>query len=138
MKAIDVRPTRGDFGLPDAAIIKTGDPYSSTLYFRMAKFGRDRMPHIGSELPDEKGLRLVEQWIAGMNAPEGSSNIESDRRPFDQILADPKSALKVSRKLGRNGLTTIERDTLLSSVAKLSASPIRDLFEGYLPADEKG
>jgi hypothetical protein len=47
MKAVGIRPTRGDFALPDARIIKPGDPYSSTLYFRMAKFGRDRMdlPH---------------------------------------------------------------------------------------------
>ena len=67
MKAVGIRPTRGDFGLPDARIIKPGDPYASTLYFRMAKFGRDRMPHIGSERPDEAGLNLIAQWIAGMN-----------------------------------------------------------------------
>src|SRR5262249_53914433 len=66
MNAVGVRPTRGDFGLPGACIIKPGDPWASTLYFRMAKFGRDRMPHIGSDLPDEVGLRLVERWIAGM------------------------------------------------------------------------
>src|SRR5262249_3152202 len=39
MKAVGVRPTRGDFGLPDACILKPGDPWASTLYFRMAKFG---------------------------------------------------------------------------------------------------
>ena len=68
MKAVGVRPTRGDFALPDAGIIKPGDPYASTLYFRMAKFGRDRMPHIGSERPDEAGLDLIARWIAGMDA----------------------------------------------------------------------
>ena len=67
MKAVGVRPSRGDFGLPDACIIKPGDPWASTLYFRMAKFGRDRMPHIGSERPDEAGLKLIEHWIAGMS-----------------------------------------------------------------------
>src|SRR6476660_809970 len=56
MKAIGVRASRGDFALPNAAIIKPGDPWASTLYFRMAKFGRDRMPHLGSERPDETGL----------------------------------------------------------------------------------
>ena len=71
MKAVGVRPTRGDFGLPDACIIKPGDPWASTLYFRMAKFGRDRMPHIGSDRPDEAGLRLMERWIAGMNGSAG-------------------------------------------------------------------
>ena len=67
MKAIGVRPTRGDFALPDADIIKPGDPWASTLYFRMAKFGRDRMPHLGSERPDETGLDLIARWIAGMD-----------------------------------------------------------------------
>src|SRR5262249_37585483 len=64
MKAVAVRPTRGDFRLPEAQIIKPGDPYASTLLFRMAKSGRDRMPHIGAERPDEAGLELVERWIA--------------------------------------------------------------------------
>ncbi len=63
MNAVDIRPTRGDFSLPDARIIKPGDPYASTLYFRMAKFGRDRMPHIGSERPDESALDLIARWI---------------------------------------------------------------------------
>jgi hypothetical protein len=61
MKAIGVRPVRGDFGLPDAYIVKPGAPWASTLYYRMAKFGRDRMPHVGAERPDEAGLRLIEE-----------------------------------------------------------------------------
>src|SRR5207245_10093416 len=66
MKAIGVRPTRGDFGLPDAYTIKPGDPWASTLYYRMAKFGRDRMPHFGAERRDEAGLQLIEEWITGL------------------------------------------------------------------------
>jgi len=138
MKAVDIRPTRGDFGLPDAAIIKPGDPYASTLYFRMAKFGRDRMPHIGSELPDETGLQLVEHWITAMSAAAGSADAGSRGESFDRLLASPKSALVLARKLGQNALTAAERDMLLSAAAKLPMSPIRDLFEGYLPTDEKG
>ena len=41
MKAVDVPPQRGNFGIADAGIIKPGQPWASTLYFRMAKFGRD-------------------------------------------------------------------------------------------------
>ena len=38
MKAVDVKPTRGDFGLPDAVHHQAGRPaVRSTLYFRMAK-----------------------------------------------------------------------------------------------------
>src|SRR5207302_8813220 len=83
MKAVGVRPTRGDFGLPDARIIKPGDPWASTLYYRMAKFGRDRMPHIGSDLPDEAGLRLVERWIAGLGkgAAAPALAVPPEKRP---------------------------------------------------------
>src|SRR5262249_57198887 len=71
MKAIGVRPTRGDFALADARIIKPGDPWASTLYFRMAKFGRDPMPHIGSDLPDEAGVRLPGALRARANPGAG-------------------------------------------------------------------
>lgn len=138
MKAVGARPLRGDFGLPDAAIIKPGDPYGSTLYFRMAKFGKDRMPHIGSEWPDEAGLRLVEQWIAGMSGGAKSAALNLDSAPLDQLLATPRSAMILARKLGRNELNPAERDALLTAAAKLPVSPLRDLFEGYLPTDGQG
>jgi putative heme-binding domain-containing protein len=136
MQAVGVRPTRGDFGLPDASIIKPGDPYASTLYFRMAKFGRDRMPHIGSELPDELGLDLIERWIAGMNG--GSDTVEPgpSNGPLAQSLATANSAMQVARKLGRGELNAAQRSALLAAVANLPQGPIRDLFEGYLPRNE--
>jgi putative heme-binding domain-containing protein len=137
MKAVDVRPARGDFGLSEVAIIKPGDPYASALFFRMAKFGRDRMPHIGSERPDEAGLKLIEHWIAGMKGAPGKTEPSLESGP-EKLLAGPKSALWVARKLGRGELKPAERDAVLAVAAKLSPSPVRDLFEGYLPVDEKG
>jgi putative heme-binding domain-containing protein len=137
MKAIGVRPARGDFSLPDACIIKPGDPYASTLYFRMAKFGRDRMPHIGSERPDETGLKLIEQWIAGMKGADKLSPV-LDNGPPEKLLANAQSALLVARKLGRGEMKPAERDELLAAAAKLPAGPVRDLFDGYAPSDEKG
>lgn len=138
MKAVGVRPTRGDFSLPDACIIKPGDPGSSTLYYRMSKFGRDRMPHIGSERPDEVGLRLIEQWIASLDAAQAKKWATSPAGPTAAVLADPKSALPLARKVGRGELKPAERDSLVATAAKLSPGPVRDLFEGYLPVDPKG
>src|SRR5262249_42289312 len=132
MKAIGVRPTRGDFALPDAFIIKPGDPYASTLYFRMAKFGRDRMPHIGSERPDEGGLDLVARWIAGMSGDAEKPDPDGGRPGAG--LSSPRSALRLARKLGRGELDAAGRDALLAAAAKLPTGPIRDLFEGYLPS----
>src|SRR5207253_5012592 len=52
-------------------------------------------------------------------------------------LAESKSAMIVARRLGRGEMKPAERAPLLTAVAKLSPGPIRDLFEGYLPSDEK-
>jgi putative heme-binding domain-containing protein len=135
MKAIGVRPSRGDFGLPDAYIIKPGEPWASTLFYRMAKFGRDRMPHIGAERPDETGLQLIEEWITGMaGAPRQVGLVAAG--PLDKLLADPKSAMWAARQLGRGAMKSAERDALLAAAAKLPAGPMRDLFEGYLPQPE--
>lgn len=138
MKAIDVRPTRGDFGLPDACIIKPGNPWASTLYYRMAKFGRDRMPHIGAEQPDEAGLKLVEDWIGSMSSQEGKvpDQTKTAGSP-DKQLTDLMSAMVAARQLGRGALAPAERTALLAAAAKLPAGMIRDLFEGYLPQGEK-
>ncbi len=134
MKAVGVHPTRGDFGLPEACIIKPGDPYASTLFFRMSKFGRDRMPHIGSERPDEAGLKLIGDWITDM----GGGAAAPDDGPPDRILSDPRSALAAVRRVGRGEMKPGERDALLAAAAKLPAGPVRDLFEGYFPTDDKG
>jgi putative heme-binding domain-containing protein len=129
---------RGDFGLADAAIIKPGDPYASTLYFRMAKFGRDRMPHIGAEWPDEAGLKLVEQWIAGMPGQALASDANADEAPSGQLLMSPRSAMLVARKLARGELSSTDRQAVLNEAARLPFGPVRDLFEAYLPAGEQG
>jgi putative heme-binding domain-containing protein len=132
MKAIGVRPTRGDFGLPDAYLIKPGEPWASTLYYRMAKFGRDRMPHIGPEKPDEAGLQLIEKWITGMAHSPGPQPVG----PLDKLLADPRYAMRAAREVGRGTLTSAERGKLLAEASKLPAGTMRDLFEGFLPQPE--
>src|SRR5262249_9137914 len=40
-----------------------------------------------------------------------------------------------ARKVARGDIKPAERGPLLAAAAKLPASPVRDLFEGYLPAD---
>jgi putative heme-binding domain-containing protein len=138
MKAVGVRPARGNFALSDAQIIAPGDPHSSTLYFRMAKFGRDRMPHLGSELPDEAGLALIEQWIASLNSGVAKSSAVDLSAAPEKVLADPKSAMVTARRVGRGELSREEQAALFAAVEKLTPGPIRDLFEGYLPQREGG
>lgn len=133
MKAIDVVPTRGDFGLPDARLIKPGDPYASTLFFRMAKQGRDRMPHIGSELPDEAGLALIGNWIEGLKPGAAHTEIAPDAS-----LTEPRAALLLARKIGRGELEAAARERVLTAAAKLPLGNSRDLFESFFPPDPQG
>jgi putative heme-binding domain-containing protein len=137
MKAIGVRPARGDFGLPNAEIIRAGDPGASTLYYRMSKFGRDRMPHLGSERPDETGLDVIARWIDGLGRSAKNPERDPDSGPLGPLLTRPKSAMKLARRLGRGELDPAEQGALLVAAGKLPNGPIRDLFEGYLPSEER-
>lgn len=62
-RALGRRPTQGTFAIHDAELLAPGDPYRSVVYFRMAKTGSGRMPHIGSKLVDADGLKLIHDWI---------------------------------------------------------------------------
>ncbi len=122
---IDAAPTRGDFGMKDAKIIADGDPYRSTLLFRMAKFGKDRMPHIGAEMPDSDGLKLIREWIDGLkpgaDGPRHLSAAESLRNPSDALAL---SGFVLKPRAGAE---------ILTEASKLPPGPVRDLFEGYFP-----
>jgi putative heme-binding domain-containing protein len=136
---LDVPPKQGDFGLPDARLLAPGVPERSVLYYRMAKFGRGRMPHLGSEHPDWAGLELVHRWIAGMEKPAGSAEPPSAKGAgLDGALASPATALWFARGVGTGAVPDGSAPKVLAAAAKLQPGPVRDLFEGYLPPDPKG
>lgn len=63
-KLVDERPLHGAFDLPDARLIRPGDPFGSVLFYRLSKLGRGRMPHVSSRQHDGKGLALIHDWIS--------------------------------------------------------------------------
>ena len=109
-KTVDVAPHQGAFDLPDAKVIAAGAPERSTLYYRMAKFGRGRMPRLASDWPDESGLALMREWIEQMPRKDGSntnSNGHSESlnaEDIDHRLATPATGLELARLVGRNKL----------------------------------
>ena len=128
-------PIRGDFGLPEARIVAPGHPERSTLYFRMAKFGRDRMPHVGSERPDEAGLQLIADWITALDGDSQRIDEPQTASTIEQQLAQPQLAQRWARRLGRGELSADERKSLIRSAMSLEPGALRDLFEGYLPVE---
>jgi putative heme-binding domain-containing protein len=133
---LDARPKQGDFGIADARLIAPGAPERSVLLYRMAKFGRGRMPHLGSEFPDVEGLELMAEWISALGKkppPDGQPilhDIDAHLRDFTGALP-----LVLSTRWRSNDA---ERNRVLSHVARLQPGPVRDLFEGYLPPDPRG
>lgn len=85
LHAIDVPPQRGDFGIREARVIDPGRPERSTLYYRMAKTGSGRMPHLGSQVVDERGLRLIYDWIESLN-PDADRNLNEDETVSRALL----------------------------------------------------
>ena len=60
---VDIRPGQGTFELKDPRILVPGEPERSLMLYRMTKLGLGRMPHIASNVVDEKAVKLIQDWI---------------------------------------------------------------------------
>ena len=149
MKAIDVKPVQGTFGIPSCKILAAGDPYRSVLYYRMAKEGRGRMPHLGSELVDEAGVRLIGEWIRHLRPikldndllekccnADRKSNPQERRAAIESVLDNPASALMLQEAWETKKLPEFAHSQVLAAAATKDAT-VRDLFERYIPASQK-
>jgi putative heme-binding domain-containing protein len=145
-KALEVRPVQGSFGIPGAFILAPGDPYRSVLYYRMAKLGPGRMPHIDSQVVDEAGLRLIHDWIRQLPGYKDERALvdklirarPADRRAaLDRLLASTPSALLLLRALDEGRLPEPVRREVLAAAMAHSDSQIRDLFERFVPDEQR-
>jgi putative heme-binding domain-containing protein len=137
-KVLGAKPVRGTFDLPDACIIKPGEPDSSTVFYRVAKFGSGRMPHIGSEFVDSFGTGLLRNWIAslgGKTVSETATMLPTlSAQDIDTMLAT--KPIDLARAIGTNTCGE-QKAMILAAAAKLPAGPKRDLFEGYFASEGK-
>lgn len=131
----DAKPTRGSFEIADARILAPGDPERSVLYYRMAKFGGGRMPHLGSDLPDEAGLKLVREWIVSLK-PEVQQDINKEPGDMTKPLT-PSTALPLARQVGTGTAGLHVRAFLQNGVLRGPSGSISDLFTGYFPDPNK-
>jgi putative heme-binding domain-containing protein len=119
-KTVNIRPVQGTFDIPDVKIVAPADPYHSVLYYRMAKLGRGRMPHIGSEFVDEQGLRLIHDWIRRLPLYSNEQALLERLRALDEATAVAKdeqeaadnikkSAEQLASAAGHQGITLEDR-----------------------------
>jgi putative heme-binding domain-containing protein len=138
MGILDVPPKQGDYGIKDARIIAPGDPGRSVLFYRLAKFGRGHMPHVGAESPSP-ALDLMQRWICELGGKEPVfSPGATDANGVVKNLSSIPTALPYAQTLRRSMYADTDRDRILAAAAKLDPGPVRDLFEGYFPPDPKG
>ncbi len=101
MKLLEVRPVQGAFGIAGALLLAPGDPYRSVLYYRMAKLGPGRMPHIGSEVIDERGLRLMHDWIRQLPMHRDERLLLERLRDLDERAALAREKADAPQELAR-------------------------------------
>jgi putative heme-binding domain-containing protein len=150
MKVAGVRPGLGAFDLTDPYIVCGGDPSRSVLLFRISKLGQGRMPHIGSEAVDERGVRLIRRWIASLPGtpcdPASAPARSKDQATLDRVragegkecealLSTPTGALDLLGSL--EGLPEATRKEAVRRALERPPGPIRDLFEAFEPPSHR-
>lgn len=150
---VQARPTQGTFGIHGAEVLGAGDPYRSVLLYRMSKLGRGRMPYIGSSQIDEHGVRLMHDWIASLEqdavgaeaSPRDAQlaalrDLSADNLDADSgstLLATTSGALMALRAIDDSKVSAKARDRIVSLGLEHEDIQIRDLFERFLPEEQR-
>jgi uncharacterized repeat protein (TIGR03806 family) len=149
LRAIGVRPAQGTFGIANAEVLAPGDPFRSTLYLRMAKLGPGHMPHLGAREIDRRGLALIHDWIRQLSLrPDDAALIEklagldeagakAASGLTSEILSTPSRALLAIAAIDSGRCKPAARELLVQAATKHADPVIRDLFEPYLPEEQR-
>jgi putative heme-binding domain-containing protein len=150
IKALDLRPTQGTFGIRDARILASADPYRSVLLFRLAKSGPGHMPHLGSKIVDDQGVTLIHDWIASLpgkpaeNEPSalhhllnGTGTAADRAAAVAELLSTPSHALRLAQAIRQRRLSETNRKLALDAAMQQPDLAIRDLFEPFVPEEQR-
>lgn len=149
-RVLGERPALGTFDLPDPYVVAGGDPARSVLLYRVSKLGHGRMPHLGSEVVDPRGVALLARWIASLPPTPASPPAEAlrseerralerarsgDKASLARLLAAPSGALDLLLTLPE--LSEDVRHDAVRRALELPAGPVRDLFERFEPPERR-
>lgn len=158
-KLLNVRPSQGAFGIAHGKLIAPGDPIGSILHYRVAKMGNGRMPRLGSEEVDERGVALIHDWIAAMPAADTPAaptsepsvaihnaateksvqSLKSDdpatyESAIRELTATTRGAVRLSGLLQKKELTAAVTAAALKVATEHPQSEVRDVLERFVPA----
>jgi len=157
------KPTRGDLGIKDPAVIYPWAPHRSILFQRVARTGSGHMPMIGARDPDPEGLRLLWDWISGIypkKAPSESyvsmedmlqkadseyeAELLSGKHPENQfrINADPlhwfrSSPTHLMIAVSNEQIPAPRREAAIKAAMASGDPNITSLFERFLPPEQR-
>lgn len=150
---VDASPAQGDFGIADPRVVAPGDPLRSVLVYRMLKSGAGHMPQFGARVVDSRGIQLLREWIRSLSSNAVQGNvldvaIAGLKQDFDaknaaaeleiaSLLSTSSGALALSLTCGEPGLDKELRGTIIRLGCAHEDSLVRDLFEHYLPENER-
>ena len=150
-------PMLGGFNISDAQIVCPGDPSRSVLYYRMAKSGSGRMPHLGSTVIDSAGLNLLARWIVSLRDTEGSSadtpssmeQVGAQNEALQtlqagaagtpatdavqKLLSTTTGGIKLYAALEDGRISPSIRQVATTEAMKWAAEPVKDLFSRFAP-----
>lgn len=146
-KFIDALPAQGDFGIPDARVVAPGDPFRSIVLYRTLKYGRGHMPQFGSSVIDRRGVELLHDWIASMSTDQSAIDWKAEFAQLTQSASaadavensmnSTRSAVALSFACCNDTIDATLRARIIEVGSQHGDSKIRDLFEGFLPEDQR-
>jgi putative heme-binding domain-containing protein len=153
---LDSSVNQGDFGLLQPRIVASGDPYRSLIYYRMAKLGKGRMPHIGSHVVDTAGLRLIHDWIQDISVDQPpplssvhelksvrASQMKTLRKlkagtgSVASLLDNPSGGLLLQHEMFVGGIKAQQQTDILRAAGTLTNPQIRELFDPFVPEEDR-
>jgi putative heme-binding domain-containing protein len=156
-KIFNVDPLQGGFNILSGKLVAPGDPYRSVLLYRISKLGRGRMPHLGSQVVDERAVSLIHDWIAAMPtaddpAPPAAVTLRNGNRKaleslksggvelqsaLKRLLSTPSGSLMLLDAVGEQSLPADVTQTVVAAGTAHGDVYVRDLFERFLPEEQR-
>lgn len=151
---LDIKPSQGAFLIDDGRIIAPGRPDHSVLLYRLGKTGAGRMPRVGPQRVDVEASQVVARWIESLDPAraaalptEATQALETlaraecsvaDREAAIRCLtATTPLALRLMRAIDAGAVPNGNIAAIAAIVKDDPRAEVRDLFERFLPDDQK-